>query len=46
LPEYWKYVEDGRKSGKYPPLETIKKWIEVKPVLPRPLANGKLPTTN
>lgn len=46
LPEYWKYVEDGRKSGKYPPLEAIKQWINIKPILPRPLANGKLPTTN
>lgn len=27
-----------------PPISTIEKWIEVKPVLPRPMANGKLPT--
>lgn len=28
-----------------PPISAIQKWIEVKPVIPRPNANGKLPTT-
>ena len=46
LNEYWKYIEYGRKAGKYPPPDAIKKWISVKPVLPRPLKNGKLPTAN
>ena len=45
LLEYWKYIERGRKAGKMPPISAIEKWIEVKPVLPRPMANGKLPTT-
>ena len=45
LEEHWKYVENGRKSGKFPPISAIEKWIEIKPVLPRPFANGKLPTT-
>lgn len=45
LLEYWKYVEYGRKPGKFPPPQAIRKWVEVKPVLPRPLSNGKLPTT-
>lgn len=46
LLEYWKYIENGRKVGKMPPISAIKQWIEIKPVLPRPMANGKLPTTN
>ena len=45
LAHYWKYVENGRKAGKWPPISAIAKWIEIKPVLPRPMANGKLPTT-
>jgi hypothetical protein len=46
LLEYWKYVEYGRKAGKMPPISAIKKWIEIKPILPRPNKDGKLPTTN
>lgn len=45
LEDYWKYVENGRKPGKWPPISAIEKWIEIKPVLPRPMSNGKLPTT-
>lgn len=45
LIEYWKYVEKGRKAGKMPPISAIEKWVEIKPVLPRPMDNGKLPTT-
>lgn len=45
LEDYWKYVENGRKAGKWPPINAIQKWVEIKPVLPRPMANGKLPTT-
>lgn len=44
LADYWKYVENGRKPGKWPPISAIEKWIEIKPVLPRPMANGQLPT--
>ena len=45
LMHYWKYVENGRRAGgKFPPVSAIEKWIEVKPVLPRPMSNGKLPT--
>lgn len=43
LSDYWKYVEYGRRSGKFPPVDKILNWIRVKPVLPRPY-NGKLPT--
>lgn len=45
LNEYWRYIENGTKPH-FPPIDAIKKWISVKPVLPRPLKNGKLPTTN
>lgn len=45
LEDYWKYVEKGRLPGKWPPISAIEKWIEIKPVLPRPMDNGKLPTT-
>lgn len=44
LADYWQYVENGRKPGKWPPISAIEKWIEIKPVLPRPMANGQLPT--
>ena len=44
LLEYWKYIENGRKAGKMPPIDAIEKWVEIKPVLPRPRSNGKLPT--
>lgn len=43
LVDYWKYVENGRRAGKFPPPDKIKRWIEIKPVLPRPY-NSKLPT--
>ncbi len=42
--DYWYYVENGRKAGKWPPIDNILNWIRVKPVLPRPNAEGKLPT--
>lgn len=46
LEDYWQFVENGRKAGKYPPLSDIRKWISVKPILPRPTKSGKLPTAN
>ena len=44
MKDYWYFVENGRKAGKMPPIDNILKWITVKPVLPRPNAEGKLPT--
>lgn len=44
LKDYWYFVENGRKAGKYPPMDAILSWIKTKPVLPRPNSNGKLPT--
>ena len=43
LAPYWKYLEEGTKPH-FPPVDALLKWIEVKPVLPRPDKNGKLPT--
>lgn len=45
LEDYWKYIENGTKPH-WPPVDAIKKWISVKPVLPRPTKSGKLPTSN
>lgn len=45
LEDYWKYIENGTKPH-WPPVDAIKKWITVKPILPRPLKSGKLPTDN
>ena len=45
LEDYYKYVENGRKAGKFPPVDAIKKWITIKPVIPSG-KNGKLPTEN
>ena len=42
LQDYWKYIEDGRKPGKFPPVDAILDWILVKPILPRPNDDGTL----
>lgn len=49
LPEYWYYVEEGRKPTKQKggwetSLEDIKKWIMFKHLVPSPDRNGKVPT--
>jgi len=41
--DYFKYVSEGRKAGKMPPVDSILEWIKVKHILPRPM-DGKLPT--
>lgn len=43
LAEYWKYVEWDTKPH-WPPVDKIKEWIRVKPILPQPDSRGKLPT--
>ena len=43
LKDYWKYIEDGTHPH-WPPVDAIRRWIEVKPVIPRPMDNGRLPT--
>lgn len=42
LAEYWKYLESGTKPH-WPPVDKIKEWIKVKPILPDNRF-GKLPT--
>jgi hypothetical protein len=46
LADYWYYVENGRGAGGFPPINKILEWIRVKPILPHPDKNGKLPTEN
>lgn len=43
LADYWKFVENDTRPH-WPPPSAILKWIEVKPVIPRPDANGRIPT--
>ncbi len=49
LPAYWFNVEYGRKpcppSKHWVPVDALIKWIKVKPVIPYPDANGRIPTT-
>lgn len=51
LKDYWKYIEygtRGRLTGnpgrKFPPVSAILRWIQVKPVVPRPDARGRIPS--
>lgn len=45
LEDYWKYVEYDTRPH-FPPVDALLRWIEIKPVLPHPDKNGKLPTPN
>lgn len=44
IASYWKYVEYGRRPGKFPPVNKILDWIKIKPVIPRPMNGLKPPT--
>ena len=44
LNDYWKYVEDDTRPH-WPPLTKIREWVTIKPVIPRPDADGRIPTT-
>lgn len=44
LADYFKFVEEGRGPGKFPPVDKINLWISVKPITPYPGKNGKLPS--
>ena len=52
LNDYWKYVEEGvAPSGKYgnpgwKAYPAIRDWVDIKPVIPRPDGNGRIPTPN
>ena len=43
LQNYWKYVEEGTRPH-WPPKNAILHWVEVKPVIPRPDAKGRIPS--
>lgn len=43
MEDYWKYIEYGTRPH-FPPVDKILEWVRVKPVLPTPMSNGKLPT--
>lgn len=43
LLDYWKYIEYGTRPH-WAPKEPIERWISIKPVLPVPDKNGKVPT--
>lgn len=43
LEHYWKYLETGTRPH-WPPPGPIARWIEFKPVIPRPDASGRLPS--
>ncbi len=44
LEDYWKFVEKGRLPGSFPNIGQLQQWIQIRQILPRPMANGKLPT--
>lgn len=44
IQDYWKWVEYGRLPGTFPNIDAIRKWIQVKPVIPTVKNDGKLPT--
>lgn len=46
LAGYWKYVEYGRRPGKFPPPQALLSWIKMKPIIPRPINGLKAPSEN
>lgn len=44
LEDYWKYIEYGRRPGKFPPIDEILNWITVKPVPPIENSLGQAPS--
>lgn len=42
--DYLKFVDYGRRSGKWPPRDAIERWVQDKPITPYADKNGKLPT--
>ena len=43
LEDYWKYVEYDTPPH-FPPLNKILEWIQIKPIIPRPDDNGRIPS--
>ena len=46
LEDYFRFVEEGRGPGKFPPVDKIREWISVKPISPYPGENGKIPSVD
>ena len=44
LEDYWIFVENGRKPGRFPPVSKILDWIRIKSVIPYSDSRGRLPT--
>ena len=45
MEDYYKWVENGRAPGKFPPPDKIMEWIRIKPIIPDDrMGTGKLPT--
>ena len=42
LADYWKYIEYGTKPH-WPPAGALLDWIRLKPILPKPDGNGRIP---
>lgn len=45
LNDYWKWVENDTKPH-FPPVDKIREWIQIKPIIPRPNSLGRKPTEN
>lgn len=43
-PDYWKWANDGRGPGKFPPFKVINEWITRRKITPYPSSSGKLPS--
>lgn len=43
LNDYWKYVEEDT-APHWPPPAAILRWVEIKPVIPRPDSRGRIPS--
>lgn len=44
IEDYWYYVENGRKAGKWPPPPKIEEWILIKPIQPYADKRGRIPS--
>lgn len=42
LEDYWQYVEEDTRPH-WPPVDAILRWVQIKPVIPRPDAAGRIP---
>ena len=45
LPDYYKWVDEGRKKGKFPPINAILDWMRSKGIVPRNTKGKRLKTT-